>query len=317
YFGFVAPAVLFGLLGAASTLFLQGVSNPKPAMFIQCLMVPTNIIFNWIFIYGRMGAPAMGAAGAALATSLTMALSAFGLAVYISRSRSLKKFQPWGSFRGLWRYGRTIRRFGIPVGAAAALEFLGMTALIMFAGRIGALAISSLEVAFNLHLLAFLVTLGVASATAVRVGNAVGRGDTGDIGLVVLAGISLGLLGMAPFLAGYVVVPESFARAFITDDAVVALTASLLTIIAIALPFDSVQMIVLHSLRALGDQWVASAGQVVSFFFVMVSVGWTLAFPSGYGVRGLVLALLVGAAVAALLMVARLLWVRRRLISAL
>lgn len=317
YLAMVAPAALFSLMSSACTSFLQGVSNPKPAMILQCLVVPTNIALNWIFIYGNLGAPAMGAAGAGLATSLTTVLSSFGLIVFISRSDKLAKFRPWGAFRGMWRYGRVIRRFGVPVGVAAALEFFGMTALIMFAGRIGALSISAFEVAFNLHLLAFVVTIGVSSATAVRVGNAIGRKDMGDVGFVVLSGISLGIISMTPFLAGYVFMPEPFARLFIADADVVALAASLLLFIAILLPFDAVQMITLHTLRTLGDQWVASAMQVLAFFVVMVSLGWLLAFTFGFGVIGLISAMLISVVLAAAMLGTRFVLVRRRLITAL
>ncbi len=316
YLEMVAPAALAGYIATSCSLFLQGVSHPKPAMLIQSLTIPTNFVLNWIFIYGNLGAPAMGAAGAALATSMTISLSAVCLVLFISRSKALAKFRPWGSFAGMWRYGRMIRRFGVPVGAAGALEFTGMTALIMFAGRIGALAISSLEVAFNLHLLAFVVTIGVASATAVRVSNAVGRRETGDVAMVVVSGISLGFISMSPFLVGYVLVPEPFARIFIADPSVVALASSLLLIIAIALPFNSMQMIVLQSLRALGDQWMASALQVLAFFFISVTAGWVLAFTFGLGVRGLVIAMLIGAMSAAVMLISRFLIVRRQLIAA-
>jgi len=316
YLAFVAPTVLFGLMAQASTMFLQGVSNPKPAMFVQVLTLPVNVSLNWVFIYGNLGAPEMGAAGAALATSVTGACGALGLFLFVTNAPSLAPFRPRGSWRNLWAYGRTIRRFGLPVGAAGALEFFGMTTLMMFAGRIGALSISALEVAFNLHLLAFLVSIGVSSATAVRVGNAVGRQDTSDLGAVVLSGVSVGIISMVPFLAGYILLPEAFATLFINDAEVVALTAGLMLFIAIALPFDSVQMIVLHSLRAIGDQWVSSALQVLAFFFIMVTVGWGLAFTLGLGVYGLAMAMMIGAISAAVMLASRFLLVRRRLLSA-
>lgn len=316
YLAFVAPTVMMGLLAQASTMFLHGVSNPKPAMLIQLLTLPVNISLNWVFIYGNLGAPEMGAGGAALATSVTSTLAALGLYLYIANALSLAHFRPRGSWRNLWSYGRTIRRFGLPVGVAGALEFFGMTALVLFAGRIGALSISALEVAFNLHLLAFLVSIGVSSATAVRVGNAVGRKDTADLGAVVLSGISVGLISMTPFLVGYMLIPEPFAELFIKDTEVVTLAASLLLFIAIAMPFDAIQMIVLHSLRALGDQWVSSLLQVLAFFVIMVSAGWGLAFTMGLGVYGLAMAMMIGAASAAVMLAARFLLIKRRLLAA-
>lgn len=313
YLAFVAPTVLGSVVAMASMLFLQGVSSPRPAMLIQCVAMPCNILLNWMLIYGNLGAPSMGASGAGLATSLTNGIVALGLLIFVVRWPSLRVFRPVGKWSGMWDFGRSLRRFGVPVGVAGALEFLGMTALIMFAGRIGALSISALEVAFNLHLLGFLVTIGVTSATAVRVGNAVGRKDPGDVVWAVMAGVSLGLLSMMPFVVGYLTVPEMFARIFIDDVEVVALAASLLLFIAIAMPFDAVQLIVLYSLRAMGDQWIASALQVLSFFVIMVVVGWVLAFPVGLGVAGLVIGMLAGAFSASVLLGLRFLLSYRRL----
>ncbi|MEX1147100.1 MAG: MATE family efflux transporter [Sphingomonadales bacterium] len=313
YLAFVAPTVLFSAVGMASSLFLQGVSNPRPAMVIQLGALPFNVFLNWIFIYGNLGAPSMGAAGAALATSIVSALAAAGLFLFVTRWPSLEPFRPRGRWRGMWAHGRAMRRFGVPVGAAGALEFFGMTALIMFAGQIGALTVAAIEVAFNLHLLAFLVTIGVTSATAVRVGNAVGRKDSGDVVWAVLAGIVLGIASMVPFIIGYMMVPGSFVHIFIGEADVVALATGLVIFIALALPFDAVQMIMLYSLRALGDQWISSALQVFSFFVVMVVVGWVLAFGFGLGAVGLVIAMLVGVIVAAVLLSARFALIHKRL----
>jgi len=312
--GLSIPGTCFLL---ASSYFLQGLSRPKPGMVIMMCMAPLNIALNWVLIYGELGMPRLGATGAALATAITQWSGAIILFTYIRRNPELRPYGVSAGWRGTlsqaWRNGRELRHFGYPLGVASGLEFLGMTLLIMFAGRMGVVTISAFEVVLNMHLLAFIAAFGMATATSVRVGNAVGRRDFESIPVVGLSGVAIGLMFLAPFVVLYATVPDPFFGLFTQDAAIHDMARIMLPFLLAAILLDGVQYIFLHSLRAAGDQLVAAVLQVTAFLAVMVPAGWICAFTLGLGGRGLTLGFLIGVLVAALILGTRFRVVTRRL----
>ncbi len=299
YMGFALPGTY---LLVTSTFFLQGLKRTKPGMVTMMLITPLLIFLNWLLIYGNLGFPAMGAAGAGLATAICQWTGAIGLFIYVRRMPEAEKFGVNTPWKHLWRDGWELRRFGLPLGIAGGLEFLGMTTIIMFAGRIGEITISAIEIVFNMHLMAFVASFSIASATAVRVGNAVGRKDFAVIPTLGLVGAGLGVTSMLPFILAYVLAPITFFTVFTANTDIHVVALIMLPFLLAALPFDAVQFVFLHSLRAAGDQWIASILQVTAFLFIMATAGWVAAFPLGMGGAGLALAFTAGALSAAILL---------------
>ncbi|MDA5195103.1 MATE family efflux transporter [Govanella unica] len=312
YMGFAIPGTYFFV---CSNFFLQGLSRPKPGMVAMLLATPLNIGLNLIMIYGYWGFPAMGAAGAALATAISQWSAALGLFLYIRGMKDRSRFGIGSgtlSLRALWHDGARVRYFGFPLGVASGLEFLGSTANIMFAGLIGAVTLSGLEVVYNMHLLAFIVCFSIASATSVRVGNAVGAQRLGDIPRIVPTGVSLAFLSMLPFALAYALLPGPFFSLFTPDLKIHAMARLMLPFILVALFFDAMQFVLLHSLRAAGDQWTASILQVTAFLLVMVPAAWILAFPAGFGGPGIAASFAIGSSTAAVLLGGRFALLARR-----
>lgn len=313
YMGFSIPGTY---LFVSSNFFLQGLSRPKPGMVAMLLATPVNIGLNAVFIYGLFGFPAMGAAGAALATAISQWGAAIGLFIHIRHMKDRARYGIGGGFSAriaeIWRDGADLRHFGLPLGIATGLEFVGTTANVMFAGLIGAVTLSGLEVVFNMHLLAFIVCFSIASATSVRVGNAVGRDARGEISTIVPAGIAMGLLSMAPFALAYALLPDPFFSLFTQDRAIHAAALAMVPFIVFALFFDAAQFVFLHSLRAAGDQWIASILQVTAFLVIMVPAAWVLAFPLGHGGPGIAAAFMIGSLSAAVLLGGRFVLLARR-----
>lgn len=310
--GFCLPATY---LFVSSNFFLQGLSRPKPGMWAMILVTPLNICLNAILIYGLWGAPEMGAAGAALATAMTQWLAALGLLIYIRHMSDRDRYgigRASLGIKSLWIRGRKLRGFGIPLGIATGLEFVGTTVNVMFAGLIGAIVLSGLEVVFNLHLIAFIVCFSMATATSVRVGTAVGAKAFTEIRPIVFAGIGIGMLSMIPFGLAYVLMPDPFFGIFTKNMAIHDVARVMLPFIVVGLFFDAIQFVMLHSLRAAGDQWMASILQVTAFLIVMVPVAWLLAFPAGFGGPGIAAAFMIGAVSAAVLLGGRFLLLHHR-----
>lgn len=316
YLAVIGLSVPGSFLFMAGSYFMQGISRPKPGMVVMLVLTPMNVLLNWVFIYGEFGMPAMGAAGAALATALCQWTGAAVIFAYVLRSRHTQAYGVRRSVRGaahdLLRHVKKLWRFGLPLGIAAGLEFFGITILVMFAGRLGENVISAFEVAFNLQIIAFIAAFGCASATAVRVGNAVGARRYKDIGLVIAVGVGLGLVLVSVFAVLYLTTPMTFVRMFTENAVVQVIAAKFVVFVVIALFFDCVQFICLQSLRAAGDQIMGSVLQVTAFLIIMVPVAWVLAFPLGLGGPGLMMGFVAGTLSAAAMLGGRVVLISRR-----
>jgi MATE family multidrug resistance protein len=185
------------------------------------------------------------------------------------------------------------------------LEFGAFAVIGVCMGMIGTVAMASHQVALNLASLTFMVPLGVAQASSVLVGRAVGRGDpegarrAAGAGLVVGAGFML--LTAVVFLS----IPGVLARVYSPDPAVVALAALLLPVAGVFQVFDGLQVVATSVLRGIGDTRLPTLLHVAGFWVVGLPVSLTLGFGLGGGPVGLWGGLAAGLGVVAALLLIR------------
>src|SRR5688572_6009414 len=186
---------------------LQAMGRVRAILLVVVVANVVNAALNWVLIYGNLGAPALGAVGSAWATSIArwfmlLALLGAGWRLLAPRLRPLRADALAG--RPLAR----LLRVGAPVGAQQWLEFgvFGAAGLLM--GLLGAVALASHQVALQLAALTFMVPVGVAQATSVLVGQAVGRGDPSAARRAVGAGAITGVGFMTFTALAFLVVPE-------------------------------------------------------------------------------------------------------------
>jgi MATE family multidrug resistance protein len=276
-----------------------------------------NIPLNYVLMFGKLGAPAMGTVGCGYATSIVIWLQLIMLVIYISTHRHYPPFDLMSRFDApSWREIRELLRIGLPIGISIFVEgslFVGAALLI---GRLGPVPAASHLIAINFSALLFMIPVGLASAISIRVGNAIGRGEpdaaryAGIIGVLIVLGFqSVGAFVMLVFPALIV--------SIYTNDAIVApLAASLLFYAAIFQYSDGIQICAAGALRGLKDTMVPMFYTMISFWLIGLTVGYYLTFGRGLGPAGMWIGMIAGLSVAAVLMVARFLQHSRRLVDA-
>ena len=311
--GFGAPGTL---LFFTTAFFLEGVRRPAPAMII---MVAANILnagLNWMFIFGNFGAPEMGADGAALSTTIGRTIMAIALISYVwwglgrtpgALRDGVRNPAPDGWRRG----GRAQRKVGYAAGAAYSIEAGAFSTISFFAGYLGAMALAAYTLQHSMFALVFMIALGVAAATSIRVGNAHGRRDWADRALAGWTGLGLVSAFMVAIGGVLLIAPETFATLY-TDNAVLALaTAPLIAVSAYALIADGGQVVMANALRGAGETWVPTAMHAFSYLGVMIPACWYLAFELDRGAIGLIEGIIAASIVSALLLSIRF-WVISR-----
>ncbi len=308
--GFGAPGTL---LFYTTAFFLEGLRRPAPAMFVMLFANAVNILLNWLLIFGNGGFPAMGADGAALSTTLVRTGMALMLMGYVWGMRDHAVFGIRAPLEGgWWRAGSALRRFGFAAGASYAIESVAFGAISFYAGVLGALALASYTLQHLVFALIFMIALGIAAATSVRVGIAHGREDLADRALAGWTGLGVVMLLLG--LCGVVLLAysEGIAALFTTDPVLAIATAPLIALSAYALVADGGQVVVASALRGAGETWAPTAMHVVSYFGVMIPGCWIFAFPLGYGAHGLVAGIILASTVSVTLLSLRFLIVSRR-----
>lgn len=155
---------------------MRAVGQVKAPVAMSCIAIAVNIVFNYILIFGHFGAPALGAAGAAIATLIARIVecTATLLVLKITRSPLVCRFKE------LFGYSRAfIRQFVVTASPVIANEFiwgLGTTIYSLAYGRMGDQAVAAITIATTIQDIVVVLFQGLSAATAVILGNELGAG---------------------------------------------------------------------------------------------------------------------------------------------
>jgi MATE family multidrug resistance protein len=268
--------------------YLQAMNLVRPITIALVTANVVNAFFNWILIFGHLGAPAMGVAGSAAATLLARIFMAAALLAAIvhheARMTPRLRDTPMGIDGA-----RLARLFAIGLPAAGQMVFeVGVfSAATALAGRVSADALAAHQIALNMAAFTFMVPFGIASAAAVRVGQAIGRRDPHGAMRAGWTAIAIGVGFMATAAAVFLLLPGPLMRAFTADPAVVDLGVGLLFVAAVFQLFDGLQGVTTGALRGLADTRTAMLWNLAGHWFIGLPLGYLLCFRRGYGVVGL------------------------------
>ena len=300
----------WGVPGLAVYLVLrflsEGVGDTRPTLAIGILGLLVNVPANALLMFGGLGLPALGARGCGLATSIVWWCQCLAMAAYLLRSarhRDLRVFRTWCF--PVWVEIREILRVGLPIGGAIFLEASMFSVAALLVGSIGTLEMAGHQIALNFASLSFMVPLGIAMATTVRVGQADGRGDPAGVIRVARAGLLLTALSQLVSIGLMVLFPRWIAAIYTDEPGVIEIGAYLLGFAALFQLPDGLQVSAAGSLRGLRDTRVPMLLTLVAYWGVGIPLGYWLAIPRGGGPAGLWLGLTAGLTVAAVLLAAR------------
>jgi MATE family multidrug resistance protein len=306
----------FQFVLAATGYFLEGVSRPRRVAVVNLLMLPLNALLAWAWVGGHFGLLARGAVGAVMATAIVSALGAAAMlgAAWLlpqARARGVRDLSPaaWGrALRGV----PGLIRFGIVPSLTSGLELAGFSYLIVLSTQLGATAAAAFQTVFSLHNFAFAIGLGFGSAAGVRAGNAVGEGQPLAAVRRALIAAALASVAMSALGLVYALGAHTLMRPFSEDPAMLVLGAAMLALLAPFMFFDGIQIVLVYTLRSLGDQVAAGLIGVIAFFGVTGGLGWALV-RGGYGPMALIYASGAGMLAAAVLQGLRMAVVSARL----
>ncbi len=300
----VAWSLIPAWLTATARNFLESQSRPWPAFWIMFGGVLLNVFLNWVLIFGNLGAPELGLAGAGWATLISR-IATFVAMTWFVLGASSAPTEGWKPDLEWWREQGALLKLGIPAGLQLLSEVGAFAVAALLIGRLGAVPLAAHQIAITCASTTFMVPLGVAMASTVRIGQAVGRGRSELLRPIGAGAWSIGLMAMAAFSVVLITSGHAIARAFVSDPAVIVIAAQLLVIAGIFQLVDGVQVIGSGLLRGLRDTKAPMWITLAAYWGIALPLGGWLTFGRGEGAAGMWIGLAWGLLVAAILLVVR------------
>lgn len=261
YFNSVAYSALPTALMAVASGFFTGLGQTKTVIWINLVGLLLNVVLDWLLIFGNLGFPALGVAGAGYATAIATMGSAFvGLGLMFSRNN-----EATFKIRSAWQFNRKLilqfLKFGIPSGLQWALEGLAFTVFLIIMGRLpqGEAALAASSIAVTVMMLSVLPSMGVAQAVLTLVGQNLGDKNPNRAVQNTYDGVKLSIIYMSLIALSFIFVPNFYLSWFENKSnpglwqEVQNLAPTLLKIVAVFTIFDSIYLNISFALKGAGD----------------------------------------------------------------
>ena len=307
YYRMLVLSMPFMMLFFSFKQFLEGVGNTKVEMVVTILANLANILFNALFIYGKLGCPEMGATGAGLGTLLSRILAAALIVGYFCRRREYRSYLHGFSHRILSAaVVRRLTHMGLPIALQMFLEASAFVGTGIMMGWFGTAAvISANQITTTLGNCAFMIVMSIGAATTIRVSHCYGARDIGQLTLAAKASYHLVLAWNALAALVFISLRHLIPTLFTSNAEVIATTSTLLVFAALYQLSDGIQNVSVGILRGIQDVKIIMPIALVSYWLLNLPVGYLLGFTLGMGPAGLYLGFAVGLTSAAVLLICR------------
>ncbi len=287
--------------------YSTALSKPNASLIVMGVSVAFNFVFDYALIFGHFGFPQMGLMGSGIASACSFVVSFLVMLLVVRWTPTLHLYRIFHGFKQRdYEKLREIYRLGLPIGLTMMFEATLFFSSNFFMGHFGLDYLAAHSVAMNIPSVTFMVPLGIAMASTVRVGLAAGAGDREAARRAGYAAIMVAtafmtvtgvLLWIWPFEIASLYLPATPQ-----NMAALALAVTLLHVAAAFQIVDGIQVTAALSLRGLKDarapMWIAGA----SYWLAGFPTCLLFAFVFGLKGLGIWIGLAFGLAVAAVLM---------------
>lgn len=259
--------------------FYQGRGDTRTAMYVNLVANVLNVGLDAVLVTGWGPFPALGVAGAALATDISWLVAMVIALVIFGRREGLR-------WRGSWAQARRVLRLGLPMGINYVLNVSGMVMFASMLARMGDAQLAAHQIAFRVVSVSFLPGYGIGEAACVLVGQYVGAGRwehaRGALRSALHLGVAvMGLGGLAFWLA-----PGLLVGLFRPEADVVEIAVELLYVAALFQVLDAVAMVAQGALNGAGDTRFTMLASVAASWLLLLPLGYLMGVVLGWGAQG-------------------------------
>jgi MATE family multidrug resistance protein len=250
YLHALAWSVPASLLFRVFYSFSTAISRPRTVMALTLVGLALKVPFNWVFMYGNLGAPELGSTGCALATALIAWIVCALAWIWCWLEPGYEPFRVFARWsRPDAKALRRILSLGLPIGLTFFIDVTGFTFMALFIARLGALYSAAHQIAANLAALCFMLPLALGNAASVVVGQSLGARRYERARAAGLAGLVLALACAVVVGACLYTFAHGIAGLYTGEAEPRRVAAGLIAFVAVYHLFDAVQAVVVNVLR--------------------------------------------------------------------
>ncbi|MGI8317119.1 MATE family efflux transporter [Halobacillus mangrovi] len=308
----IVPLFVFNILRS----FIDALGLTRISMTIILLTLPTNILFNYMFIFGKWGAPELGGIGAGVASALTYWVSFFIIIITIHKLHPLKHYKIFSnwispSLKEWWEQ----LKIGVPIGFAIFFETSIFAAVTFFMTAYDTYTIAAHQAAINFASFLYMVPLSIAFTLTIAVGFEVGGRRFIDARSYSYLGISTAVL--MSIIAGLIlyIFDDSVARLYSSNPKVIELTKNFIFFAIFFQLSDAFGAPIQGVLRGYKDVNITLVMAFVSYWVIGLPSGYLLANYTALGPYGYWMSLIIGLTAGAITLLIRMLYLQKKNIA--
>lgn len=275
YLKWMIPTYICTGLSLTCTIVLRTVGQVRIPLYCSISAFFVNVFFNWVFIFGKLGAPRMEIGGAALGTLIARVFELIFICGYFFFIDKRIRYRLKDVFMKCRDLLREYIRISIPVLISDGLLAFGNNTVAMIMGRIGETFVAANSVTMVVQQLSSVLTTGVCNASGIITGHTMGEGDIAKaqrqgytflfIGFIIgcFSALVIFLL-RGPIINYYDISSEAKAIAWDLMNAIIIINI-----------FQSMNSILTKGvLRAGGDTTFLMAGDILFLWVASIPLGY-------------------------------------------
>lgn len=282
--------------------FFEGIGNTRIAMQITLSANAVNVIFNYLFIYGKFGFPELGLTGAGLGTFISRIIMPVFFLWAISKNIRYRRYLILAHHQVIRiRDILKVLKIGVPIALQLIVEMTSFSIGAIMMGWLGEVPLAAHQVAIGLAASTYMISLGISAASTIRVSHQIGNRDFVSMRKAAYASSHLVLVFMSLMGLLFIVFRNYLPYIFTTDEQVIQIAARLLIVAAIFQVFDGLQVVMLGNLRGMADVKIPMVIAFLAYLGLGLPASWFFAFKLNAGAEGIWYGFLVGLGVAGIL----------------
>ncbi len=283
------PLLVFFMTKATT----DGIGWTRVGMTVGIGMNLGNVLLNWILIFGKFRVPAMGVAGAALASTISAAVAALVMLGYLLRPRIRHRFRFFRRHNLQPRLVGSFVRLGWPPAVQSLGAILALLVFFFILGRISTLAVATGNVVLRIAALSFMPGVGVGAALQILVGQSLGRRDAHGARRAAWFGTLLAVLLMGTCGLAFLLAPGFLLRLFSDSRELIDAGRPVLRLTGLVQVIDAVGLALAGALRGAGRTRVVMLVDIGAGFLLMPPLTYLFGIVLGGGLLGAWWALLI------------------------
>lgn len=302
YFLILLASLPFVILFNSFKQFTDTVAATKTALWVIIIGNFTNVLMNYLLIFGVCGFPEMGLKGAGIATLLSRALMALLFVMFIIGQKRFSSYKSGFKARRSKRSDvKKLFKVGTPLAVQMGMETASFSLASLLMGWIGAVELAAFQVMCTTGSLCFLVYYGIAAASCIRISHYRGRGEWEKVNETATASLHIILAVAAVLSTGIIIFKCQLAAAFTSDTSIQKMFIAMLIPMLAYQVSDGIQINYANALRGIAVTKPMSIYALISYIMLALPVSYIFGFIFNLGGIGIAYGLPVGLTTAAIL----------------